>query len=411
MTEQTATSQTPRLPKRDALSAHWTLDPAIVFLNHGSFGATPRSVLDLQQDLRRRMEEEPVRFLVRELEPMLDAARGEVAAFLGAEPDDLVFVSNATAGVNAVLRSLDLDRHDELITTNHEYNASKNALEFAASLSGAKSVIVDLPFPVRSEEELIDPVLAAVTDRTRLVLIDHITSATGIILPVARLIAELSTRGVDTLVDGAHTAGMLPLDLGRLGAAYYTGNFHKWTCAPKGAAFLYVRKNRRATVRPTSISHGANAERTDRSRFHLEFDWTGTVDPTPWLSVPESIRVLGAMIPGGWPAVMRRNHDLAIRGRDILCQRLGIDHPAPDSMLGSMAAFPLPDGKPTAAPSLFGGDSLQDVLLEKYAIEVPVVHWPANPKRVLRISAQLYNSVEEYVYLADALATELRSGN
>jgi isopenicillin-N epimerase len=398
------------LPERDKLSAHWTLDPGVVFLNHGSFGATPRSVLDVQQELRQRMEREPVRFLVRELEPLLDAARAELASFVGADPEDLVFVPNATAGVNAVVRSLDLDRHDELITTTHEYNASRNAMEFAASMAGAKSVVVDLPFPVRSEEELLGPVLAAVNDRTRLVLVDHITSPTGIILPLERLIAELTRRGIDTLVDGAHAAGMLPLDLRRLGAAYYTGNLHKWTCAPKGAGFLYVRKNRRATVRPTSISHGANAERDDRSRFHLEFDWTGTFDPTAWLSVPESIRVVGGMIPGGWPAVMRRNHDLAIRGRDILCHRLGIEHPAPDSMLGSMAAVPLPDGKSTRAPSLYG-DPLQDLLFEKYAIEVPVVPWPATPKRLLRISAQLYNSVEEYEYLAEAVVAELKAGN
>ena len=410
MKEQTATSPTLSLPQRDPLSAHWTLDPSIVFLNHGSFGATPRVVLDLQQELRRRMELEPIRFLVRELEALLDAARGELGSFVGADPEDLAFVTNATAGVNAVLRSLDLDRHDELITTSHEYNASRNAMEFAASMAGAKTVIVDLPFPVRSEDELLAPILAAVTDRTRLVLVDHITSPTGIILPVGRLIAELNSRGIDTLVDGAHTAGMLPLDLRRLGAAYYTGNLHKWTCAPKGSAFLYVRKNRRSTVRPTSISHGANAERSDRSRFHLEFDWTGTFDPTAWLSVPESIRVVGGMIPGGWPAVMRRNHELALHGRDILCRRLGIEHPAPDSILGSMAAVPLPDGKSTAAFSLYG-DPLQDILLEKYAIEVPVVPWPAAPNRLLRISAQLYNSVEEFEYLADSLVTELRAGN
>jgi isopenicillin-N epimerase len=398
------------LPKRDALASHWTLDPDVVFLNHGSFGATPRTVLDLQQQLRRRMEFEPVRFLVRELEPMLDLARADLASFVGADPEDLVFVPNATAGVNAVLRSLDLDRHDELITTSHEYNASKNALEFVASLSGAKFIVVDLPFPVRSEEELLAPLLAAVTERTRLLLIDHITSPTGIILPVDRVIAELNSRGIDTLVDGAHTAGMLPLDLQSLGAAYYTGNLHKWTCAPKGSAFLHVRKNRRSTIRPTSISHGANAERTDRSRFHLEFDWTGTFDPTGWLSVPESLRVVGGLIPGGWPAVRQRNHDLALRGRDILCQRLGICHPAPDAILGSMAAIPLPRGTSTAAYSLYG-DPLQDILLEKYAIEVPVVPWPASPRRVLRISAQLYNAVEEYEYLADALVTELAAGN
>jgi isopenicillin-N epimerase len=381
----------------------WLLDPDITFLNHGSFGATPIAVLAKQDEYRTRLEREPVRFMVRELEPLLDAARAEVAAFVGAEAEDIAFVQNATAGVNAVLRSLDLDQHDELIVTTHEYNASRNALDHACALAGAKIVVADVPFPIASPDDVVERVMAKVTERTRLLLIDHITSQTALILPIERIIAELRARGIDTLVDGAHAPGQIPLDLRTLGAAYYTGNFHKWVCAPKGAGFLYVARNRRASIRPTIISHGANATRTDRSRYLLEFDWTGTFDPTAWLCVPESMRFMATLVDGGWQEIMRRNHALALRARDILCDRLGIPHPAPDAMLGSMAAFPLPDGTALDASALYGGEPLQDALLEKYAIEVPIMPWPYPPKRTLRVSAQLYNTIEEYERLAEAL--------
>lgn len=380
------------------MKQHWTLDPAITFLNHGSFGATPRVVLEKQTQFRAQMEAEPVRFFVRELEPLLDDARNVLAEFLGADPQGLAFVPNATAGVNAVLRSLDLDKHDELLVTTQEYNACRNTLEYVAAINGTKVVVADVPFPIASPDVVVERILDKVTDRTRLLLVDHVTSQTALILPVERLVTELQARGIDTLIDGAHAPGMLPLDLRALGAAYYTGNLHKWVCAPKGAAFLYVRENRRAAVHPVSISHGANSPRRDRSRFLLEFDWTGTFDPSPWLCVPESLRVMAALVDGGWPEIMRRNRDLALRARDVLTN----DKPAPDGMIGAMAAMPLPDGDQSEAPSLYG-DPLQDRLLFEHNIEVPIVPWPAPPKRVLRVSAQLYNTIGEYEKLRDAL--------
>lgn len=388
------------------LRRHWLLDPDITFLNHGSFGATPAAVLERQSGLRRQMEAEPVRFFVRELEPLLDAARIELAAFIGADPEGLAFVPNATAGVNAVLRSLDLDMHEEILITTQEYNACRNAVEYVAAVAGARVVVVDVPFPIGSPEEVIERVLAGVTPRTRLLLIDHVTSQTALILPVERIVAAMRERGIETLVDGAHAPGFLPLDVRAVGAAWYTGNLHKWVCAPKGSAFLYSRSDRRASVRPVSISHGANSARTDRSRYLIEFDWTGTYDPTGWLSVPDSIRLLGSLAEGGWPALMSRNRALALTGRDILCDLLGIPSPAPDAMLGAMAAVPLPDGTLTAAPALYG-DPLQDRLLFEHRIEVPIVPWPGPPKRLLRISAQLYNERADYERLAEALRDEL----
>lgn len=388
------------------MKENWLLDPTIAFLNHGSFGATPRLVLAKQSEWRERMEREPVLFLARQIDELLEEVRHELAAFLNADPNGIALVNNATSGVNAVLRSLDLDQHDELLVTNHEYNASRNTLDFAAGLAGAKVVVVDIPFPIASPDVVVERVLEKVTDRTRLLLIDHVTSQTGLVFPVERIIAELNARGVDTLVDGAHAPGMLPLDLRAVNAAYYTGNLHKWVCAPKGAAFLYVRENRRASVRPTSISHGATSDRRDRSRYLIEFDWTGTDDPTAILSAPESLRVMASLVDGGWPEIRRRNRALALQARDILINALQIEKPAPDEMIGSLAAVPIPDS-PHAAHSLFGNDPIQDVLFDKHRIEVPVMLWPQAPKRVLRVSAQLYNERGEYERLADALRGEI----
>ena len=393
-------------PAASPLAARWRLDPAVVFLNHGSFGATPGTVLDLQSELRARMEAEPVRFFVRDLEAMLDHVREALGPVVGAPPRDLAFVPNATTGVNAVLRSLHLEAGDELLTTDHEYNACKNALDFVAERARARVVVARVPFPSGGEDEVVQAIVSKATSRTRLLLIDHVTSPTGMVLPVERIVRDLAARGIDTLVDAAHAPGMVPLSLAELGAAYYTANCHKWLCTPKGAALLYVRPDRQQGVRPVVISHGANSPRTDRSRFSIEFDWTGTFDVTPVLCIPASIDALAAMVPGGLPAVMAHNRALALEARRILCDALGVPPPCPESMIGSLAAVPLPDGNP-APPSPLYGDPLQDVLFERHAIEVPVVPWPAPPKRLIRVSAQLYNTREQYEYLAKALAAEL----
>ena len=389
-------------PARSEMSRHWSLDPEIVFLNHGSFGACPTAILDRQRDIRDRMEAEPVRFMVRELESLLDESRRILGAFLGADQAGLAFVTNATTGINSVLRSLDLNHGDELITTTHEYNASKNALEFVAQKSGARVVVVEIPFPIRCADEVADRILDAVGPKTRLALLDHVTSQTGLVFPIETIVRSLRDRGVETLVDGAHAPGMLPLDIDSIGAAWYAGNCHKWICAPKGAGFLCARSDMRGTVRPTVISHGANSPRTDRNRYLLEFDWPGTFDPAAWITIGDSISFLGSLVPGGWSEVRSRNRELALEARRALCSALGVEPPSPPEMIGSLVSIPLPDGAATAAPSLYG-DPIQDALLDQYSIEVPVVPWPRPPKRLLRISAALYNHIGEYDYLAGAL--------
>lgn len=387
-------------------AALWPLERGLAFLNHGSFGACPTEVIRRQAALRDEMEAEPVRFLAREIDGRLDGARAALATFLGADARDLAFVPNATSGVNAVIRSLELGAGDELLTTDHAYRACHNTLEYVAGRAGARVVVVTVPFPVASPDEVVAAVLAGVTPRTRVALLDHVTSPTALILPIERLIAELDRRGVDVLVDGAHAPGMLPLHLDTLGAAYYTGNCHKWLCAPKGSAFLWVRRDRRALVRPITISHGAGVTRPDRSRFHLEFDWTGTSDPTAYLTVPRAIEYVGALEPGGWPAVMAKNRALAREAREIVCAAAGTAPPCPEEMIGSIATIVLPDG-PTTDIGWRRPDPIQQRLFDTWRVEVPVMSWPAAPRRLIRVSAQLYNHRGEYEQLAKGLAHEL----
>jgi len=389
-------------PAPSPFAQHWDLDPEVVFLNHGSFGACPRVVLEAQQQWQRRLEREPVLFLHRELEQHLDAARAALAQFVGCQSDDLAFVTNATAGVNTVLRSLVFGPEDELLVTDHEYNACRNALDLLSQRTGARVVVAALPFPLKDSQQVVDAVLAYASKKTRLLLIDHVTSPTGIVLPVEKIAAQMKERGVDVLVDGAHAPGMLPLQIEKLGAAYYTGNCHKWLCTPKGSALLWVRRDKQPLIRPLTISHGANSPRTDRSRFRLEFDFTGTCDPTPWLCVPTALQFLGSLLPGGIAELQRSNHELAVRNRDKLCKAVGTEPPAPAAMLGSLASVLLrPSDAPPAPPH--GLDPLQVALWERHRIEVPVMRWAQPKLRMLRISPQAYNSDAQYDFLADAV--------
>jgi isopenicillin-N epimerase len=392
-----------RLPPTSSFAGAWSLDPEVVFLNHGSFGACPRVVLEAQMKLRRRMEAEPVRFLHRELGEELDAARHRLATFVGADPEGLAFVTNATTGVNTALASLPLRTGDQLLTTDHVYNACANALRSVAARCGSSVVVAPVPFPLQSPGQVVEAVLDRVTGRTRVALLDHVTSQTGLVLPIAELTAELEERGVTVVVDGAHAPGMVDLDIGAIGASFYAGNCHKWLCAPKGAGFLVVRDDWRGQTRPLVISHGANAELSDgRSRFRAELDWTGTDDPTAYLSVPIAIELMDRLVEGGWPRLRARNRSLVLRGRQILCEALEVAAPCPDSMIGSLASVPLPDGTVAPCPPLCI-DPLQDQLLYEHQIEVPVIQWPAATKRLLRIAAQLYNCEEQYHYLVQAL--------
>jgi isopenicillin-N epimerase len=403
----------PAAPARD-LARHWTLDPAITYLNHGSFGACPRPVLEAQQALREQLEREPARFFNREAPVLLAAALKELAGFLNAPAAGLGFVRNVTTAINSVLRSVPLAAGSELLVTDHEYNATRNVLEYVAAERGCRVVVATVPFPTPGPEAVIEAVLSRVTAHTRLAVIDHVTSPTALVLPIAELVRELETRGVDVLVDGAHAPGMVDVDIGALAPAYYAANCHKWLCAPKGVGFLWVREDRRRDVRPAVISHGANAPVPAAQRYATEFFWTGTDDPTPALALPAALRFLEALLPGGFAALRARNRALALAGRAVVADALGVPPPCPDAMIGAMASLPVPALPGLSAPeaaSAMALDALYDALFREHAIEVPVVTCPAHPGRLVRISAQAYNEIDDYERLAVALRALSRAAD
>ncbi len=394
--------------ERSPFADLWTLDPGVAYLNHGTFGACPRPVLDFQAALRARMELEPVDFLVRELPRALGEARAALGAFVGADPEGIVFVPNATTAINAALRAWDFSAGDQILTTDHTYGACRKAAEFVASRRKVEIVVARVPFPLSGPDDVLGPVMAAVTPRTRVALLDHVTSPTAVLFPIERLVTALKERGVETIVDGAHALGMIPLHLDRLGAACYTANAHKWLCAPKGAAMLHVRGDVRNRIRPLVISHAYEPGAT-AVRFRDEWDWTGTIDPTSFLSIPECLRVLGSLLPGGWSALMERNHALAVRARSMLLEALDVTPPCPEEMLGSMASIPLPAAAAGSPVARLDQDQLA-AWTRARGVESWFFPWSCAGKMLTRISAQIYNHDEQYPRLASLLREALRAG-
>jgi isopenicillin-N epimerase len=383
-------------------AAAWGLDPAITMLNHGSFGACPRAVLEHQRELRCRMAARPVQFLARQMPGMLDASRQRLAATIGADPRDLVFVPNATAGVNSVLRSLRFRGGDEILVTSHGYNACTNVARFVAEQSQATLTVADIPSPVASPAQVVDAIMARVTPRTRLALFDHISSPSAFVFPVEELVDRLDALGIESLIDGAHAPGMVPVDLRRIAPTYYVGNCHKWLCAPWGAGLLYVRRDRQDEIMPPVISHGYNRPRSGYSRFQTLFDWQGTCDPTPWICVGTAIEFLEALLPGGLNELSQRNHQYAVAAQSLLVKELGAKPLCPPEMLGSMAAVELGDD-PEPSVEFVDQHPLNQRLFERFGVEVPVFFFPSAPRVVLRVSAQAYNEPAHYHRLVEAV--------
>jgi isopenicillin-N epimerase len=365
----------------------WALDPRLAYLNHGSFGATPRSVLARQDELRAELERNPVGFLGYRLPELLDAVRAEVAAFLGADPDGVVFVDNATTGTQTVIAQARLAAGDEILTTDHCYPAVAAQLRRAAGSAGAALRIAEVPVPAASRAAVAEAVLSGLTRRTRLLVIDHVASCSGLVFPVEDIASHCRELGIPVLVDGAHAPGMLPVDLGRLGADFWTGNLHKWVCAPKASAVLYAAPQWRDTLRPLVAAHGV------ADGYRPAFDWTGTRDPTALLAVPAALDFFGR---AGWPAVRRHNNDLARLGAGHVAGRLGTAAPMTDELAASMRLVELP-----AALTEPEARALERRLLGRDQVVVPVTFhggW-----RWLRLSAQLYNTMADYERLAAAL--------
>ena len=364
------------------------------------------AVAERQAEIRSEIARNPTRFFAREVEHHLDDARTRLGAFLGSNPAALAWMDNTTTGMNTVLQHVErrIGRGDEVVVTDHEYNACRNAVEAMTERVGATIRTAAVPFPISDGRQAAEAVLSRVGDRTRLVVLDHVTSQSAMVLPVEGLVGEIERAGIPTLIDGAHAPGMLPLDLDSLGASFYVGNCHKWLCAPHGAAFLRVAPAQQEGIEPLVISHGWNDARPERSRFRKLFDWVGTDDPSAVLSVPAAIDSVGSTAPDGWPGVMRRNRALAIEGRRLVLDRVGGEAPVPEPMLGSMAVVELPPAT-VATPGFI--DPLTEAIRESHRIEVPVFSFPHSPRRVVRLSAHLYNTIDDYAALADALAFHL----
>lgn len=366
------------------MRARWTLDPRISYLNHGSFGATPKPVLAAQSQLRAEMEAEPVEFLGRSLPTRLRAVRERVAAFVGADVAGLALVQNATQGVNTVLHAMDWKAGDEIIIADHGYHAVKQAIRYLSDRFGVVCVQAKVPFPFERAEQIADAFSTAMSPRTRLVVLDHITSATAIIFPVEEIIRRAGS--IPVLVDGAHAPGMVPLALENMGAAFFTGNLHKWLCAPKGSAILWVSPEWRERMHPTVISHAYGLGMGD------EFDWTGTFDPTAWLAIPAALDHYEEL---GGEALRANNHELVRQGRLVIAEALGVSLPHPDdsSLYGSIAAIPYPPGG--------NGFELTRRMFLAHHIEVPFTQY--DDRVWVRISGQAYNSPAEYERLAAVL--------
>lgn len=383
----------PPAPLRAALAAEWMLEAGVDFLNHGSFGAVPHRVFDAQTEWRRRIEAAPVEMLARRGDELIAAAKEAAGAWLGMRPEDFGLVTNATEGVNAVLRSLRIEAGDELLTTSHVYNAVRQAMRHVAGRAAATYREIDIPLPVSGADEVAERVLAGLSERTRLLVVDHVTSPTALIFPVERIVRACAEGGVDVLVDGAHAPAMLPLDVASIGAAYYAGNLHKWAFAPRGAAFLWVRPDRQAGVHPTIISHRLG------EGFAREFSWQGTRDVSAWLTVPRAIAFLADL---GERRVRQHNHDLAVWAHRLLSDRWGVAplSPADGLLLGSMATLALPGN--LSEMSEAECDALQQRLYAEHRVEVPLPR--LGNRTLLRVSCQVYNTAKQYERLADVVA-------
>lgn len=382
---------------------HWLLDPEITYLNHGTVGAPPRRVLQAQQALRDEMERQPSRFVLRELhghQPMpwrresrLREAIDGVAPFVGARPEDLVFVPNVTTGLNAVLRSVPLGPGDEVVITDLGYGAVALAAGVVTRAQGATLRIVEMPYPLRHAGDVVAAIAGALHSHTRLVVVDHVTAQSALVLPVAAIVAACHARGVPVLVDGAHAPGSIALDIPATGADWYAANLHKWAHAPRACGIVWAKPEHQATLRHPVVSWGSGLG------FHAEFEYQATSDPTNYLAAPAGIALLREW---GFDAVLSYMHGLSREAARLLTDRWGTTLDAADEMIGAMVTVPLPDGAGATADE---AARLRTALLVEDRIEVQLHAWRG--RLWVRVSAQVYNDRADITRLADAVCKRL----
>lgn len=375
--------------------AKWRLREDTLYLNHGSFGPPPEPVRQTRAAWQEQLDRQPMDFFVRRLEPAWHEARRRLATFVGAAPDRLIFVPNATAAMNVAAASCALAPGDEVLLTDHEYGAVRRIWERSCRRAGAEIKTAVLPMPVESEEPLVEAIFSAVTAKTRLLVVSHITSPTAITLPVAEICRRARGREIAVCIDGPHALAQLDVRLDELDCDYYTASCHKWLSAPFGSGFLYVHPRRQAQAAPTIVSWGVLPPRQPTAWWE-EFYWSGTADPSPYLAIPAAIDFLEEV---GQEAFRARTHFLAQTARRRLVALTGAMPLTPDSpqWYGSMAHVPLPPGDHTL---------LQRTLWERFGIEVPIVTW--NDRKFIRVSCHLYNNLADIDRLIDALANLLK---
>jgi len=379
------------------LKSQFLLDPGIVYLNHGSFGACPKPVFEAYQHWQRELERQPVDFLNRQVTGLLAEARAKLAAYLGVEADDVVYFPNPTTALNMVARSLDLRPGDEILTTDHEYGAMDRMWRFVCRKTGARYVQRPIRLPVTYHADFVEHFWAGVNKRTRVIFISHITSPTALTFPVREICRRASQAGLLSIVDGAHAPGQIPLNLADIGADIYAGACHKWLCAPKGSAFLYARREVQATLEPLVVSWGWESDKPGHSLFVDYHEWQGTRDAAAFLAVPAAIEF---QAQNDWDTVRRRCRELASETRQRLNELTGLEAICPDSpeWFTQMAAARLPD---------VDLQRLEQRLYNEFSIEVALTRW--NDQPLIRVSFQAYNSQADADALLDALAQLLKN--
>ncbi|MFT5422964.1 MAG: isopenicillin-N epimerase [Phycisphaerales bacterium] len=402
-------------PARLAEPVRYETGDGLVRLNHASYGLCPALVGEAQNELRRRVERDSVRYFKVDHERYCDAARDAIGSLVNCPPEDLVLVNNGTVAMAACIRAVPLSRGDEVLLTDHEYMATFNEVDRACRLSGATRTVAPVPFPGATLDGIFESVLSRVNERTKLVIVSHLASASGLIFPAERIVAAINERfpQVATLVDGAHGPGHVPIDLNTMAPTFYAASGHKWLGTPKGTGFVYANPEWQSRMEPMALSCRVHVKRPGRKAFLCDFDYVGTADHTANLVIPVSIAHLAAQHADGWAWVQKQNHELVLAGARLVCDALGkhgVDFPIPDehveSLVGGMIAIPMPVPAGGVKPGEFFDDSLWDRLWSR-GIQAPVWDLPGVHPRVMRLSAHLSNTIEDFEKLADVLADEL----